>query len=107
MTQRGREAAIVYVHLENWGTCFWKRWLLCVPFQWQSIGRFGLHLALTEVVLLCYRDCTGKSQLLQQLRAFRKGMAQPQWPANKVPSSQKAPEDTAGSGTGRKQHVTL
>ncbi|XP_054570667.1 dynein axonemal assembly factor 8 isoform X1 [Eptesicus fuscus] len=53
------------------------------------------------------RDCTGKSQLLQQLRAFRKGMAQPQWPANKVPSSQKAPEDTAGSGTGRKQHVTL
>ncbi|KAM7148958.1 dynein axonemal assembly factor 8 [Molossus nigricans] len=49
------------------------------------------------------RDCTGKSQLLQQLRAFRKGMAQPQLPASKGPSSQKAqaPGDTAGSGTGR------
>nr|KAF6488870.1 hypothetical protein HJG59_001714 [Molossus molossus] len=55
------------------------------------------------------RDCTGKSQLLQQLRAFRKGMAQPQLPASKGPSSQKAraPGDTAGSGTGRKQHLTL
>ncbi|XP_059549016.1 dynein axonemal assembly factor 8 isoform X2 [Myotis daubentonii] len=52
-------------------------------------------------------DCTGKSQLLQQLRAFRKGVALPQWPANKVPRSKKAPEDTAGSGAGRKQHVTL
>ncbi|XP_036166961.1 uncharacterized protein C16orf71 homolog [Myotis myotis] len=52
-------------------------------------------------------DCTGKSQLLQQLRAFRKGMALPQWPANKVPRSKKVPENTAGSGAGRKQHVTL
>ncbi|XP_053773691.1 dynein axonemal assembly factor 8 isoform X2 [Desmodus rotundus] len=55
------------------------------------------------------RDCTGKSQLLQQLRAFRKGMVQPQLPASKCPSGQKAqaPEDTAGSGTGKKQRVTL
>ncbi|XP_045676785.1 dynein axonemal assembly factor 8 isoform X2 [Phyllostomus hastatus] len=55
------------------------------------------------------RDCTGKSQLLQQLRAFRKGIAQPQLPASKCPSSQKAqaPEDTAGSGPGKKPHVTL
>ncbi|XP_053527744.1 dynein axonemal assembly factor 8 isoform X7 [Artibeus jamaicensis] len=55
------------------------------------------------------RDCTGKSQLLQQLRAFRKGMAQPQLPASKRLTSQKAqaPEDTAGSGTGKKQHITL
>lgn len=53
---------------------------------------------------MCYRDCTGKSQLLQQLRAFRKGMAQPQLLASKRPNSQKAqaPEDTAGSGTGKK-----
>ncbi|XP_035876886.1 uncharacterized protein C16orf71 homolog isoform X5 [Phyllostomus discolor] len=58
---------------------------------------------------LLERDCTGKSQLLQQLRAFRKGMAQPQLPASKCPSSQKAqaPKDTAGSGTGKKPHVTL
>ncbi|XP_058426105.1 dynein axonemal assembly factor 8 [Diceros bicornis minor] len=55
------------------------------------------------------RDCTGKSQLLQQLRAFRKGTTQPKLLASKGPSGQKAqaPEDSAGSGTGRKQHVTL
>ncbi|XP_054445197.1 dynein axonemal assembly factor 8 [Pteronotus mesoamericanus] len=55
------------------------------------------------------RDCTGKSQLLQQLRAFRKGMAQPQLPASKGPKSQKARalEDTAGSRTGKKQDITL
>uniref|UniRef100_A0A9L0S8Z2 Dynein axonemal assembly factor 8 n=1 Tax=Equus caballus TaxID=9796 RepID=A0A9L0S8Z2_HORSE len=55
------------------------------------------------------RDCTGKSQLLQQLRAFRKGTAQPELPASKGPCSQKAqaPEDSAGSRTGRKQHGTL
>ncbi|ELK10695.1 hypothetical protein PAL_GLEAN10011594 [Pteropus alecto] len=55
------------------------------------------------------RDCTGKSRLLQQLRAFRKGMAQPQLPASEGPNSQKAqaPEDTAGSRTGRKQNLTL
>ncbi|XP_046522148.1 dynein axonemal assembly factor 8 isoform X1 [Equus quagga] len=55
------------------------------------------------------RDCTGKSQLLQQLRAFRKGTAQPELPASKGPCSQKAqaPEDSAGSGTGRKQHGIL
>uniref|UniRef100_A0A671FUJ9 Dynein axonemal assembly factor 8 n=1 Tax=Rhinolophus ferrumequinum TaxID=59479 RepID=A0A671FUJ9_RHIFE len=54
------------------------------------------------------RDCTGKSQLLQQLRAFRKGMAQLQLPASEGPNSQKAqaPENMVGSGIGRKHHVT-
>ncbi|XP_066131090.1 dynein axonemal assembly factor 8 [Saccopteryx bilineata] len=57
----------------------------------------------------CLRNCTGKSQLLQQLRAFRKVMAQHQLPASKSSSGweAQAPDDTAGSGTGRKQHVTL
>ncbi|XP_059752578.1 dynein axonemal assembly factor 8 [Balaenoptera ricei] len=55
------------------------------------------------------RDCTGKSQLLQQLRAFRKASAQPKLPAGEGPGSQKAqaPGDTAGSSPGGKQHVTL
>ncbi|XP_030781548.1 uncharacterized protein C16orf71 homolog isoform X2 [Rhinopithecus roxellana] len=55
------------------------------------------------------RSCTGKSQLLQQLRAFRKGIAQPKLPANKGPGGGRAqaPEDTAGSGTVRKQHMKL
>eukprot|EP00069_Balaena_mysticetus_P000538 bmy_14665T0 len=54
-------------------------------------------------------DCTGKSQLLQQLRAFRKALAQPKLPAGEGPGSQKAqaPGDTAGSSPGGKQHVTL
>ncbi|XP_061065398.1 dynein axonemal assembly factor 8 isoform X2 [Eubalaena glacialis] len=54
-------------------------------------------------------DCTGKSQLLQQLRAFRKALAQPKLPAGEGPGSQKAqaPGDTAGSSSGGKQHVTL
>lgn len=58
---------------------------------------------------MCHRDCTGKSQLLQQLRAFRKGMAQPQLPAREGSNSQKAqaPEDVARSGTDRHHHVTL
>ncbi|XP_030875814.1 uncharacterized protein C16orf71 homolog isoform X1 [Leptonychotes weddellii] len=53
------------------------------------------------------RDCTGKSQLLQQLRAFREGTAQPNLPATGGPSVQKAqvPEDSASSATGRKQHI--
>ncbi|XP_027973369.1 uncharacterized protein C16orf71 homolog [Eumetopias jubatus] len=53
------------------------------------------------------RDCTGKSQLLQQLRAFRKGTAQPNLLATGGPSGQKAqvPEDPASSATGRKQHI--
>ncbi|XP_008567351.1 PREDICTED: uncharacterized protein C16orf71 homolog [Galeopterus variegatus] len=55
------------------------------------------------------RDCTGKSQLLQQLREFRKGMAHPKPPASKGPGGQEAqvPEDVVGSGAGRKQHVQL
>ncbi|XP_006140788.1 uncharacterized protein C16orf71 homolog isoform X4 [Tupaia chinensis] len=46
------------------------------------------------------RDCTGKSQLLQQLRAFRKGLAQPGLPASRGPGSQKdqASADAAGPG---------
>lgn len=39
------------------------------------------------------RSCTGKSQLLQQLRAFRKGTALPQ----EGPGGQKAPEDATKS----------
>ncbi|XP_004373482.1 dynein axonemal assembly factor 8 [Trichechus manatus latirostris] len=56
-----------------------------------------------------FRDCTGKSQLLQQLRAFRRGAAAPKLRAGEGPSGQKAqaPEDTAGLGTRRKQHVKL
>ncbi|XP_064448556.1 dynein axonemal assembly factor 8 isoform X1 [Mirounga angustirostris] len=55
----------------------------------------------------CLRDCTGKSQLLQQLRAFREGTAQPNLPATGGPSVQKSqvPEDSASSATGRKQHI--
>ncbi|XP_063555552.1 dynein axonemal assembly factor 8 isoform X2 [Gorilla gorilla gorilla] len=55
------------------------------------------------------RTCTGKSQLLQQLRAFQKGTAQPELPASKGPADGRAqaPEDTAGSRTGRKQHMKL
>ncbi|XP_023413168.1 dynein axonemal assembly factor 8 isoform X1 [Loxodonta africana] len=55
------------------------------------------------------RDCTGKSQLLQQLRAFRKGAAAPKLGAGEGPSSQKAqaPEDTAGLGMRKKQHIKL
>ncbi|XP_073648473.1 dynein axonemal assembly factor 8 isoform X1 [Tursiops truncatus] len=55
------------------------------------------------------RDCTGKSRLLQQLRAFRKASAQPKLPAGEGPRSQKAqaPGDTAGSSPGGKQHITL
>ncbi|XP_012502985.1 PREDICTED: uncharacterized protein C16orf71 homolog [Propithecus coquereli] len=55
------------------------------------------------------RNCTGKSQLLQQLRAFRKGTAQPQLPTSEGPCGQRAQAraDSAGAGTGRKQHVKL
>ncbi|XP_021488051.1 dynein axonemal assembly factor 8 isoform X1 [Meriones unguiculatus] len=55
------------------------------------------------------RDCTGKSQLLQQLRAFRKGAIPPQLSASASPGGQKvqATEDTAGSHTGVKKHVKL
>ncbi|XP_069343077.1 dynein axonemal assembly factor 8 [Eulemur rufifrons] len=55
------------------------------------------------------RNCTGKSQLLQQLRAFQKGTAQPQLPASEGPSGQRAQAwaDSAGARTGRKQHVKL
>ncbi|XP_025272431.1 dynein axonemal assembly factor 8 [Canis lupus dingo] len=53
------------------------------------------------------RDCTRKSQLLQQLREFRKGTAQPNLPTAAGPGSQKAqiPEDPATSRTKRKSHV--
>ncbi|XP_047636569.1 dynein axonemal assembly factor 8 isoform X2 [Phacochoerus africanus] len=55
------------------------------------------------------RYCTGKSQLLQQLRAFQKATAQPQLLAGEGPSNQKAqgPGDTAGSSPVEKQHCTL
>ncbi|KAK2097472.1 Dynein axonemal assembly factor 8 [Saguinus oedipus] len=55
------------------------------------------------------RTCTAKSQLLQQLRAFRNRTAQPELPASKGPDGGGAqvPEDAAGSGTWRKQHMKL
>ncbi|XP_008056231.1 uncharacterized protein C16orf71 homolog [Carlito syrichta] len=55
------------------------------------------------------RSCTGKSQLLQQLRASRKGTTQPLLPAGDSPRGRKAqaPEDAATLGTGRKQHMRL
>ncbi|KAI4559421.1 hypothetical protein MJG53_017947 [Ovis ammon polii x Ovis aries] len=55
------------------------------------------------------RDCTGKSRLLQQLRASREASARPQLPAGESPVSQKAQAsgDPAGSSPGVKQHVTL
>uniref|UniRef100_A0A8C6EPY5 Dynein axonemal assembly factor 8 n=1 Tax=Marmota marmota marmota TaxID=9994 RepID=A0A8C6EPY5_MARMA len=49
------------------------------------------------------QSCTCKSQLLQQLRAFRKGIALPQVPARKRPGGQKALEDA----TERKEQVKL
>uniref|UniRef100_A0A8C5KY38 Dynein axonemal assembly factor 8 n=1 Tax=Jaculus jaculus TaxID=51337 RepID=A0A8C5KY38_JACJA len=60
-------------------------------------------------LVIFLRDCTGKSQLLQQLRAFRKGMAPSQLPTSKNPGDQKAqvPEDAAELGTGRKKHIKL
>ncbi|XP_021089506.1 dynein axonemal-associated protein 1 isoform X2 [Mesocricetus auratus] len=56
-----------------------------------------------------WRDCTGKSQLLQQLRAFRKGAVASQISTSDSPGGQKAqaPEDTAGLQTGRKRHIKL
>ncbi|XP_053412683.1 dynein axonemal assembly factor 8 [Nycticebus coucang] len=55
------------------------------------------------------RNCTGKSQLLHQLRAFRKGMAQLQLPAGEGPSGQRTQTwaDMAAAGTGKKQHTKL
>ncbi|XP_017361490.1 uncharacterized protein C16orf71 homolog [Cebus imitator] len=55
------------------------------------------------------RSCTGKSQLLQQLRTFRNRTAQLELPASKGPGGGGAqvPEDAAGSGTWRKQHMKL
>uniref|UniRef100_A0A8C6D5K5 Dynein axonemal assembly factor 8 n=1 Tax=Moschus moschiferus TaxID=68415 RepID=A0A8C6D5K5_MOSMO len=55
------------------------------------------------------RDCTGKSRLLQQLRASREASARPQLPAGESPVSQKAqaPGDPAGSSPGVKQHGEL
>ncbi|XP_057631364.1 dynein axonemal assembly factor 8 isoform X2 [Chionomys nivalis] len=56
-----------------------------------------------------WRDCTGKSQLLQQLRAFRKGAGPSHLSTSDRPVYQKAqaPEDTAESQTGRKKHIKL
>ncbi|XP_003790992.2 uncharacterized protein C16orf71 homolog [Otolemur garnettii] len=55
------------------------------------------------------RNCTGKSQLLQQLRAFRKGTAQLQLPAGEGPGGQRAQTwaDMATTGTGKKEHAKL
>nr|XP_048289070.1 dynein axonemal assembly factor 8 isoform X2 [Myodes glareolus] len=56
-----------------------------------------------------WRDCTGKSQLLQQLRAFRKGAGSSHLSTSNSPGGQKAqaPKDTAESQTGRKKHIKL
>ncbi|XP_042636735.1 dynein axonemal assembly factor 8 [Orycteropus afer afer] len=55
------------------------------------------------------RDHTAKSQLLQQLQAFRQRTPAPELSTGEGLGGQKgqAPEDTAGSGTRRKQHVKL
>nr|XP_010337457.1 uncharacterized protein C16orf71 homolog isoform X2 [Saimiri boliviensis boliviensis] len=55
------------------------------------------------------RSCTGKSQLLQQIRAFRNRTAQPELPASKGPGGGgvQLPEDADGSETWRKQHMKL
>ncbi|XP_031217222.1 uncharacterized protein C16orf71 homolog [Mastomys coucha] len=55
------------------------------------------------------RYCTGKSQLLQQLRAFRKSAVPPQLSASDSPGGQEtqAPEDIAGSQPQRKKHRKL
>ncbi|XP_076998040.1 dynein axonemal assembly factor 8 isoform X2 [Tamandua tetradactyla] len=52
------------------------------------------------------RDRTGKSQLLQQLRAFRKASAQPQLSVGLGPGCPKR-EDLATSGPGKEPHVKL
>ncbi|XP_052615293.1 dynein axonemal assembly factor 8 isoform X2 [Peromyscus californicus insignis] len=53
------------------------------------------------------RDCTGKSQLLQQLRAFRKGTTSHQSTSDSTRSQKaQAPEDT-GSHTRSKKHIKL
>uniref|UniRef100_A0A8C8U385 Dynein axonemal assembly factor 8 n=1 Tax=Peromyscus maniculatus bairdii TaxID=230844 RepID=A0A8C8U385_PERMB len=68
----------------------------------------GLQVAGVRLVFLCHRDCTGKSQLLQQLRAFRKGAVPSHRSTSDSPRGQKAqaPEDT-GSHTRRKKHIKL
>ncbi|XP_005391334.1 PREDICTED: LOW QUALITY PROTEIN: uncharacterized protein C16orf71 homolog [Chinchilla lanigera] len=55
------------------------------------------------------RDCTGKSQLLQQLRAFRKGTALPQLPASGRSCGQRAQvtEDAARSRSEKKEDQKL
>ncbi|KAM5227745.1 dynein axonemal assembly factor 8 [Ctenodactylus gundi] len=55
------------------------------------------------------RDCTGKCQLLQQLRAFRNRTAPPKLPASEGHSGQetRAAEDVARAMNGRKEHVKL
>uniref|UniRef100_A0A8C9P9N5 Dynein axonemal assembly factor 8 n=1 Tax=Spermophilus dauricus TaxID=99837 RepID=A0A8C9P9N5_SPEDA len=73
------------------------------PSDHQSSGRYREHIGAEKLVLLHCRSCTCKSQLLQQLRAFRKGTALPQVPARKGPGGQKALEDA----TERKEQVKL
>uniref|UniRef100_A0A8C0SG77 Dynein axonemal assembly factor 8 n=1 Tax=Canis lupus familiaris TaxID=9615 RepID=A0A8C0SG77_CANLF len=75
----------------------WSPW----PQEEQRHGQVGVRPVW---FLLCHRDCTRKSQLLQQLREFRKGTAQPNLPTAAGPGSQKAqiPEDPATSRTKRK-----
>lgn len=55
------------------------------------------------------RGCTGKSQLLQQLRAFRKGAGPSHLSTSDHPGGQKAqaPKNRAESQTGRKKHIKL
>lgn len=55
------------------------------------------------------RDCTGKSRLLQQLRAFRKRMAQAELADCKVPAGQRTqgPEDLDDSSMAGTAHTSL
>ncbi|XP_069859667.1 dynein axonemal assembly factor 8-like isoform X3 [Dipodomys merriami] len=52
-------------------------------------------------------DCTAKSRLLQQLKAFRKRVAPPELLINKGSGSQEtqAPEEIAGTGTEKEEHT--
>lgn len=74
-----------------------------------SVGSSGHQMTGLGLLILCPRYCTGKSQLLQQLRAFRKRAVPPQQSASDSHGGQKAQasEDTAGLQTQRKKQIKL
>lgn len=109
---RAKAAIIIDLASQEPGNMLLKQSGFCVFVSYcsgKALGGLASTWHCLRLLLSCHRDCTGKSRLLQQLRAFRKGMAQPQLPASEGPNSQKAqaPEDTSGSRTGKKQNLTL